>query len=151
MAVSVVIPTLNEAAVLSGAIGRLRDQQPHEIIVVDGGSTDRTLQAASGADLVLQAAPGRASQMSVGAARATGDVLLFLHADCVVEPGALRQAGERLARPHVTAGCFTMRVGAEGPLYRWMEFVASARARLTGIIYGDQGLFVHRETFEKVG
>src|SRR5438309_9249298 len=107
MAVSVIIPTLNEAAVLSDAIGRLRCQQPHEIIVVDGGSTDGTLQAARQADLVLQAARGRASQMNVGAARATGDVLLFLHADCVLEPGALRQAGERLARPGVTAGCFT--------------------------------------------
>jgi GT2 family glycosyltransferase len=89
--------------------------------------------------------------MIAGAARATGDVLLFLHADCVLEDGALAEAERRLRKADVAAGCFTMRVGAEGALYRWIDAVAAARVRLTGVMYGDQGLFVRREVFERLG
>jgi rSAM/selenodomain-associated transferase 2 len=151
MPVSVIIPTLNEAALLGEAIRRLRGQRPHEIIVVDGGSTDATADVAHEADLFLQAPRGRASQMNAGAARASGDALMFLHADCVLTDGALGQAEECLRRRGVAVGCFTMHVEATGPLYRWIDFVAMARVRLTGIIYGDQGLFVRRTTFERLG
>jgi rSAM/selenodomain-associated transferase 2 len=89
--------------------------------------------------------------MNAGAARASGDVLLFLHADCSLEAGALRQAEECLRRRHVAAGCFTMAVQARGALYRWIDFVATARVRLAGFIYGDQGLFLRRELFGALG
>jgi rSAM/selenodomain-associated transferase 2 len=151
MPVSVIIPTLNEAALLGEAVRRLRGQRPHEIIVVDGGSTDATADVAHQADLFLQAPRGRASQMNAGAARASGNILLFLHADCILTGDALRQAEECLRRGGMVAGCFTMHVDATGPLYRWIDFVATARVRLTGIVYGDQGLFVRRATFEKLG
>jgi rSAM/selenodomain-associated transferase 2 len=151
MPVSVIIPTLNEAALLGEAVRRLRGQRPHEIIVVDGGSTDATAEAAREADLFLQAPRGRASQMNAGAARASGAILLFLHADCFLEDIALGQAEECLRRPGVVAGCFTMHVEATGPLYRWIDSVATVRVRLTGIVYGDQGLFVRRDAFEKLG
>ena len=150
MSVSVILPTLNEESCLGEALRRLRDQQPHEIIVADGGSTDATCVIAVGADQMLQGSRGRAAQMNLGAAHATGDVLLFLHADCRLEPGAL-EAAERCLRRGAAAGCFHMRVEAAGAVYRLIDFCATARVRLTGLIYGDQGLFVRRELFERIG
>jgi rSAM/selenodomain-associated transferase 2 len=148
MAVSVIIPTLYEAAVLAGTLRALRLQQPGEIIVVDGGSTDATEAAASEADRFVRAPSGRASQMNAGAAHARGDVLLFLHADCTLEDGALPAAERCLRRPQVVAGCFTMAVAAPGMLFRWIDDCATARVRLTGLVYGDQGLFLRRRIFE---
>jgi rSAM/selenodomain-associated transferase 2 len=151
MSVSVIIPTLNEESCLAETLRALRPQGPREIIVADGGSSDGTRRAASGADLFLDAPRGRATQMNAGAARAGGDVLLFLHADCRPEDGALAEAERLLRRPGVAAGCFRMRVGAEGPLYRLIDACATARVRLTGLVYGDQGLFVRRDVFQRAG
>jgi rSAM/selenodomain-associated transferase 2 len=151
MLISVIIPTWNEAACLAETVRALRAQQPYEIIVVDGGSTDGTAAAAIGADQFVEGPRGRAAQMNLGAARATGDVLLFLHADCVLEDGALREAERCLRRRGVAAGCFRMRVRSAGLLYRWMDLVAAVRVRFMGLIYGDQGLFLHRDEFERLG
>jgi len=151
MSVSVIIPTLNEEGCLAEALAALKRQQPCEIIVTDGGSSDGTRWAAAGADLFLDAPRGRAAQMNAGASRAAGDVLLFLHADCLPEDGALAEAERLLRRPGVAAGCFRMCVRAEGALYRLIDACATARVRLTGLVYGDQGLFVRREVFERVG
>jgi rSAM/selenodomain-associated transferase 2 len=149
--VSVIIPTLNEQEIIAGTIRELRTQQPGEIIVVDGGSTDRTCAEAAGADLVLRSAPGRALQMNLGAAHARGDTLLFLHADCTLEPGALEEVEHILGARGVVAGCFRMRVRSPGLLYRSIDFCATARVRLTGIAYGDQGLFLRTEQFRRLG
>jgi rSAM/selenodomain-associated transferase 2 len=151
MPVSVIIPTLNEAACLSETIQAVRRQAPHEIIVADGGSTDATRAAAAGADLFLQVPRGRASQMNAGAACATGDALLFLHADCTLEGGALDEAERALRTPGVVAGCYRMTVAAPGVLYRLIDACATARVRLTGIAYGDQGLFLRRAAFARLG
>jgi rSAM/selenodomain-associated transferase 2 len=151
MSISVIIPTLNEAACLPETLRRLRTHKPHEILVVDGGSTDATCSLADDADRLLHAPRGRAAQMNHGAARATGDILLFLHADCWLEAGALTEAETCLTRRGVAAGCFRMHVDAPGSLYRSIDACATARVRLTGLIYGDQGLFVKRERFQKVG
>jgi rSAM/selenodomain-associated transferase 2 len=151
MRTSVIIPTLNEARCLADTLSCLRSQRPHEIIVVDGGSTDETRAQARQADVILQAPRGRAVQMNAGAARATGELLLFLHADCTLENGALTQAARVLQRPEIAACCFTMRVAAEGLLYRAIDACATARVRLTSHIYGDQGLAVRREDFTRLG
>lgn len=151
MAISVIIPTLNEAKVLAQTIADLRRLGAREILVVDAGSTDATRAASSGADLFLEGPRGRSFQMNAGAARARGDVFLFLHADCRLESGALLVAERCLARPGVVAGCFRMRVQASGLLYRTIDFSASARTRFCGLIYGDQGMFVRRSMFEQVG
>jgi rSAM/selenodomain-associated transferase 2 len=151
MSVSLIIPTLNEESSLAATLAALRRQRPHEVIVADGGSTDATRNAAGGADLFLEAPRGRANQMNAGAARARGDVLLFLHADCMLEDGALPEAERRLRNPEVAAGCFSMTVAADGRLYRWIDACATARVRLTGIAYGDQGLFLRRQLFERLG
>jgi rSAM/selenodomain-associated transferase 2 len=150
MNISVIIPTLNEEGCLGETLRSLRVQRPHEILVVDGGSSDDTCRVAAEADRVLHVQRGRARQMNAGAAGATGEALLFLHADCSLEPGALSALTRLLSRRRVAAGCFTMTVRAPGSLYRSIDWCATARVRLTGLIYGDQGLFVRREMFEKV-
>jgi rSAM/selenodomain-associated transferase 2 len=151
MGISVIIPALDEASCIAQTIRSVRLQGPQEIIVVDGGSTDGTPQAAGGADQVMHGPRGRASQMNAGAASANGDVLLFLHADCTLEDGALADARRALADARVAAGCFRMNVPENGIVYRAIDACASLRVRLTGLVYGDQGLFLRRDTFERIG
>ncbi|HZV05452.1 MAG TPA: TIGR04283 family arsenosugar biosynthesis glycosyltransferase [Gemmataceae bacterium] len=151
MSISVIIPTLNEAACLPETLRSVRAQKPLEILVVDGGSSDKTCELARAADRVLHRPRGRAAQMNHGAAQATGDILLFLHADCTLEEGALKAAEECLGRPGIAAGCFRMRVMADAISYRLIEACATARVCLTGLAYGDQGLFVERRRFERLG
>jgi rSAM/selenodomain-associated transferase 2 len=153
MPTAVVVPALNEAAALPETLRSVLAQRPHELIVVDGGSADATRDVAAGTlgVTLLDAPRGRAAQMNAGAARATGDVILFLHADCTLDPGALAAAGRVVRRPGVAAGCFTMRVRAAGALYRALDGCATARVRLTGFVYGDQGLFLRRDVFDRVG
>jgi rSAM/selenodomain-associated transferase 2 len=150
MSVSVVIPTLNEESCLAQTLRELHEQAPHQIIVVDGGSSDATCASVS-ADLLLHGPRGRAVQMNLGAAHASADVLLFLHADCTLEAGALAEAERCLQTPGVVAGCFSMTVRTSGLLYRSIDACASARVRLTGLVYGDQGLFLRRADFERLG
>jgi rSAM/selenodomain-associated transferase 2 len=151
MSVSVIIPALNEASGIAACLQSMRAEGPAQIIVVDGGSIDSTVAEAADADTVLTTSPGRALQMNAGAARASGDLLLFLHADCLVQPGALAELERLLGRNHIVAGCFRMTVRAAGPFYRCIDACASARVRLTGLIYGDQGLFLRRRDFDRVG
>jgi rSAM/selenodomain-associated transferase 2 len=151
MSISVIIPTLNEAACLAETLRSVRAEKPREILVVDGGSRDGTCELAREADRVLHGPCGRAAQMNLGAAHASGDVLLFLHADCTLEPGALRGAEECLGHRGVAGGCFRMRVTAAGLAYRLLDACATARVRWTGLIYGDQGLFIERQRFERIG
>ncbi len=154
MTVSIIIPTLNEESCIGETLGRLRGQRPHQLIVVDGGSSDATCtlarSASEGADLVLDSPPGRAAQMNLGAIHASGEVFLFLHADCWLEPLALQEVEEILHGRYV-AGCFQMTVAAPAMVYRLIEAAASARVHLTGLVYGDQGLFLRRETFHRLG
>jgi rSAM/selenodomain-associated transferase 2 len=151
MTISVIIPTLNEESCLADTLLLLRQHRPHQVIVVDGGSSDATCRLAAAADLLLHGARGRAAQMNLGAAHATCDVLLFLHADCSLEIGALQDAECLLHRRGAVAGCFTMTVSAHGWLYRCIDTCATARVRLTGLVYGDQGLFLRRESFKRQG
>lgn len=146
-----IIPTWNEAANIAETVRRLRAQQPHEIIVVDGGSSDATVELAKDADHVLTASAGRASQMNAGATAARGDVLLFVHADCWLESGALCAVARMLANRSILAGCFAMRVQADGWGFRSIDACAAARVRWTGVAYGDQGLFLRRADFERLG
>ena len=151
MGVSVIIPTLNEESCLGRTLDRLREHRLHEIIVVDGGSTDGTRRLAAAEARLVVSRPGRACQMNAGAAAASGDVLLFLHADCWLEEGALEEAERCLQGRGVAAGCFHMTVDAPGPLYRLIGASASLRVRLAGLAYGDQGLFLRREVFDELG
>jgi rSAM/selenodomain-associated transferase 2 len=151
MRISIIIPTLNEAANVAGAIEKARQLEPAEIVVVDGGSEDGTCGGASAADRVLVAPRGRASQQNAGAAASCGDTLLFLHADCWLEPGNLQQIEAALSDGRCVGGCFQQVIGARGWRYRWLEWGNAWRVRLWGLAYGDQGIFVRRDIFERIG
>jgi rSAM/selenodomain-associated transferase 2 len=122
-----------------------------EIVVVDGGSVDGTLQRATQADLAIAGPQGRASQQNCGADSSHGDILLFLHADCELQPGCLEAIETVLQNPGVIGGCFHQRIDARGVLYRSLEWGNALRVRLTGRAYGDQGIFVRRCIFERLG
>jgi len=151
---SIIVPTLNEAAGIVAALqslGGLR-RCGHEVIVVDGGSSDGTVAlAARFADRVLAASAGRAAQMNAGARVAAGDVFLFLHADTRLPEAADRLVLEGLAAAGAVWGRFDVRIASPHPLLRVVETMMNLRSRLTRICTGDQGIFVRREAFEAVG
>jgi rSAM/selenodomain-associated transferase 2 len=149
---TIVLPVLNEAAIIVGALHALASlrESGAEIIVVDGGSRDGTLQlAAPLADRVIAAPRGRGATMNAGAALGTGDALLFLHADTALPENADRLIGAALsARPW---GRFDLRIAGRHPLLAVVARMINWRSRLTGVATGDQAIFVTREAFLAVG
>jgi rSAM/selenodomain-associated transferase 2 len=149
---SIVVPVLDEAERIGAALAALAPlrAQGVQLVVVDGGSRDGTVSRCEGsADVVLAAARGRARQMNVGARLATGDTLLFLHADTTLPPDALALIDDALA--HHAWGRFDVRIAGRS---RWLPVVAALmniRSRLTGIATGDQALFMRRDAFDAVG
>lgn len=152
MRLSIVIPVLDEAAGIAACLARLAPLRARgaEVVVVDGGSADGTpALAAPHADRVIDSARGRARQMNAGAAAASGDALLFLHADTRLPEGA----DILVARALATQAWGRFDVTIEGRS-RWLPVVAAfmnARSRLTGIATGDQALFARRDAFEAAG
>ncbi|MEK6262131.1 MAG: TIGR04283 family arsenosugar biosynthesis glycosyltransferase, partial [Planctomycetota bacterium] len=151
VSISVIIPTLNEAARIAELIAATRQIGECEIIVVDGGSTDETLARANSADIVLSSEPGRATQQNLGAAASRGDVLLFLHADCQLPAGAFESIRAAMRDERTVGGCFQQRLEADGWAYRWLERGNAGRVRWLGMAYGDQGIFIRRRVFEELG
>ena len=151
LSVSVIIPTLNEAPRIAELIASTRQVGECEIIVVDGGSTDGTLERASSADIVLSSEPGRAKQQNAGAMASHGDALLFLHADCQLPTGAFDAIRAAMQDERTVGGCFQQRIAADGWAYRWLERGNAERVRWLGMAYGDQGIFVRRRVFEELG
>lgn len=152
ISLSVVIPTLNEAAVIGRCLQRARALSPLEIIVADGGSDDGTAPLAEklGATVVT-GARGRAAQQNLGARQALGDVLLFLHADTWLPAQAAGQISTALQDPRVVCGAFRQRIEAEGVGYRIIEFGNTLRAAWLRMPYGDQAIFVRRADFMACG
>ena len=152
MTVSVIIPTLNEEAVLAPTLERARQAGVREIIVVDGGSNDATTAvAARRADLVLSAVRGRTAQMNAGAARARGDILLFLHADTLVPHGFAQAVIGACSDTAVIGGRFDVTLEPSSPLIRLTGELINRRSRLTRISTGDQAIFIRRDVFERLG
>ncbi len=144
--VSIVIPVLNEAAVADQLIQSL--PMDAEVIVVDGGSDDDTPRIMGAAGLrVIEAPRGRARQMNAGAAVATGDVLLFLHADTCL-PACFATTMSQFSASGCVWGRFDIRLSGAQPLLRMVEFMMNWRSRLTGICTGDQAMFIRRDVFE---
>ena len=152
--ISVVIPALNEAARLPRLLRALRAEPVDcETIVVDGGSEDRTAEAAhaAGATLVLSAPRGRGRQIAAGAAAARGSALLFLHADSAFPPGGLLALEALLRdRPEVVGGNYRLVFDGEDGFSRWLAgFYAAIRA--LGFWCGDSGIFVRRACYDALG
>ena len=147
------VPALDEAEGIADTLASLRPLRArgHEVIVSDGGSRDRTFDLASrAADRVIAAPRGRARQMNAGAAAATGEVLVFLHADTRLPESADRLIFEALGgRPGW--GGFDARLSGSHPAFRIVERMISLRSRLSGIATGDQAIFVARELFRSAG
>ncbi|MBI1942976.1 MAG: TIGR04283 family arsenosugar biosynthesis glycosyltransferase [Betaproteobacteria bacterium] len=148
MKLSIVVPALDEAAVMAQALTALAPLRArgHEVIVADGGSEDGTRElAAPLVDRVLVAPRGRARQMNAGAAAATGQALLFLHADTVLPDRADHLVLNALEeRPW---GRFDVTIEGRSPLLSVVAFFTNWRSRLTGIATGDQAIFVRRAAF----
>lgn len=152
--ISVIIPVLNEAPRLPALLPELLRLLPGaELVVVDGGSTDGSREAAAGVPgvRVLTAPRGRARQMNAGAAVATGDVLLFLHADTRLPLEAAAAIGAALADPAVAGGRFELRLDSPRLPFRVIEALINWRSRVTGIATGDHALFVRAATFRALG
>lgn len=152
MPLSIVIPTLNEAAGIQQNIQRAWELRPCEIIVVDAHSDDGSgdLARSSGA-IVVTSERGRGRQLNAGARAATGDVLLFLHADCWLEPSSAEQIETALQDKAVIGGAFRQRIDHDRKIFRWLEWGNAARVRWRHLPFGDQGIFVRRSAFETAG
>ena len=149
---SVIIPTFNEEASIGHTLDRVGDGSAWEVIVVDGKSTDRTQEIArTRGATVVDSPPGRGRQLRAGAAVATGDTLLFLHADTSLPSGFENHIFAVLNRPGVCAGAFRLSIDAEGSPFRLIERVANFRSRVRQMPYGDQGIFVSAKVFHEVG
>jgi len=150
--VSIIIPTLNEAAHLPVTLKHAADSQPAEIIVADGGSHDDTVRIAeSGGATLVRSASGRARQMNAGAAAARGETLLFLHADTLLPANGCEVVIEAFRRARVVGGAFRLRIRDAFP-GRWLvEATTNLRSRLRRLPYGDQALFVRRWAFDELG
>lgn len=155
--ISIIIPTLNEADCLPTLLEALAAEKvPTEVIIVDGGSSDGTVEIAAELAVerrhtVLRAAPGRGSQLAFGAKRARGDILLFLHADTTFPAGGLRRIVEGLqGSPDAVGGNFRLVFDGQDGFSRWLTgFYAWIRRR--GLYYGDSAVFVRRAVYGKLG
>lgn len=153
VAVSVIVPVLNEAAGVVPTLQALAAmrQRGVEVVVVDGSSSDGTANLAQPhASVVLNAPRGRARQMNAGAAVARGGVLLFLHADTQLPTNADQLVLDAMASGAVW-GRFDVRISGRAWMLRVVAALMNARSRWSGIATGDQALFVRREAFERIG
>ncbi len=150
--ISVIVTALNEEERIGLCLESAQGGSANEIILVDGGSKDRTVEEARpfGAK-VFSSPPGRARQLNLGAKEASGDILLFLHADTLLPKGYEKPVREILSRPGTTAGAFEFQLDASSLSLRIIERVANWRARYLQMPYGDQAVFLSSFLFRTVG
>jgi rSAM/selenodomain-associated transferase 2 len=173
VSISVIIPALNEEATIRACLDSVKRLDPLEIIVVDGGSADRTAKIAEEAGaVIIQSRKGRGIQMNRGASVAKGEVMLFLHADTIISnkvsslchPELDSGSEEILKRPpeadqhdeteildKYIGGFFKLKFDDDSLSTKLVEIFANVRARLLSLPYGDQAIFIRRDIFEKVG
>lgn len=149
--ISIIIPTLNEEGNIKAVINSIQSHNI-EIILVDGGSEDQTLLIAKSLDIkVVVSSPGRANQMNTGAMVASGEILLFLHADTRLPTGFDEMVRRTLAKPGIIAGAFALQIDAPDWGLRLVEFGVKWRSHLWQMPYGDQAIFLTKDVFQKVG
>lgn len=147
---SVVVPALNAERRLGACLDAVKDAD--ELVVVDGGSSDYTIEVAERREAkLLWAATGRGHQLSAGADEAEGDWLLFLHADTILSEGWRAEADRHMATSPGAAACFRFRLDSPAWQARLIERGVAARVRLLGLPYGDQGLLISRALYDELG
>lgn len=151
---SIIIPVLNEARSLQAHLPLLQSARAagHELILVDGGSTDDgPALAAPLVDKLVRSPAGRAAQMNAGAAQASGDVLLFLHVDTRLPEGAIALLQQAFVQPAVQWGRFDVQLSGTHPAFRLIETMINLRSRVSGVATGDQALFLRTGLFHAIG
>jgi len=151
---SIIMPVLNEARGLGEVLQHLQAvrEQGAELLLVDGGSSDASaVVAAAYCDQVLSATRGRAAQMNAGAAAASGDLLIFLHADTRLPVDALHSIVQGMGAVNAAWGRFDVRLSGPQWRLRVVEQMMNWRSRYSGMATGDQAIFVRREVFERIG
>ncbi|AFZ12428.1 glycosyl transferase family 2 [Crinalium epipsammum PCC 9333] len=149
--ISIIIPVLNEENTIIQTLSNLENASNIEIIVVDGGSKDETIAVAKSFGVqVISSGLGRATQMNMGATVATGDILLFLHADTRIPPNfdiLIRQA----LTGNFIAGAFELKIDANLRGIRLIEKMVNLRSHLFSLPYGDQAIFIRSKVFHEIG
>jgi len=152
---SVILPVFNEAEIIDKVIAHLRQQASSvgvEIIVVDGDAAGSTIN-----DVIdekvrkLISSRGRARQMNIGASRANGDILLFLHADTLLPMNTFALVRAAMAEKHIVAGAFDLGFDTKRKIFTIAELYVALRTRLTRVPFGDQAIFIRRDYFEHIG
>ncbi len=151
--ISIIIPVLNEAATIATTCHRIQNTPGVEILVVDGGSTDATVELVTqcGVRVIQSSQVGRAKQMNLGASLATGDILLFLHADTRLPLGYADLVRSSLAQPQTIAGAFQLAIDSPGLFVRLVEMMVNLRSRFFSLPYGDQTIFLKTSVFKELG
>jgi len=154
MKISIIIPVLNEASLITQTLSTLQPLRAagHELIVVDGGSSDDTIALSEPlADQIIRSSRGRSRQMNAGAKIARGDILLFLHSDTLLPKGGDQLIISEMEKKRKNWGRFDVRLSGRHLLLRIVEWLMNWRSRITGIATGDQAIFVQKNLFETVG
>lgn len=151
MKISVIIPALNEEEVIEKTLRYLMNAPEIEVIVSDGGSMDQTVEIASRHARIVASKSGRGNQMDAGAAEASGDILLFLHADTVLPENWKDEILLAMSDKRVVGGAFSLCIDSDRYSHKIIAAAANIRSRLTSMPYGDQGIFARRSVFESIG
>lgn len=152
--ISVIIPVLNEASLLPRTLASVHaNSYPHEILVVDGGSSDASTQVAmaEGARVIHSPIKQRAAQMNLGAREARGHTLLFLHADTVLSSESLTAIHRVIVQKRVVGGAFKRRFDHPSRFLKISCWMGNVRSHLFGIYLGDQAIFVKADVFCQLG
>ena len=152
---SIIVPVLHEAANIKGfihSLQKLEKSSSCEIIVIDGSPTHDTIDALHGEPVhKLKTYAGRGHQMNFGASHATGDILLFLHADTTLPHNAIPLILHVLRDPRISAGAFQLAIDTPDPRLHLIATLTSLRSRLTRIPFGDQAIFIRKTVFDALG
>ncbi|MGF2038128.1 MAG: TIGR04283 family arsenosugar biosynthesis glycosyltransferase [Nostoc sp. CmiVER01] len=150
--ISIIIPAINEAGNIKKAIATTQANLHIEVIVVDGGSSDDTVAIAQSLGVkIISSSPGRAVQMNRGAVAASGEILLFLHADTCLPTGFDDMVRTALQQPETVAGAFKLQIDASLLSLRWVELGVNLRSHFYQMPYGDQAIFLTKAAFQQIG